>query len=122
MRIHNGVMPMKTARVCLSLAMLAALTSLAVAQDGKTDTRPEPPKRIESKSPWSVETLDRSDGYFGSSSTTIKRDMGDGWAVGGKMTTPYQDQRIGGSGAPGLQQYESPKNNTMFGPVLEKKF
>jgi hypothetical protein len=124
-----GVTPMKTTKVCLSLAVisaLAALTAVAQAQDAsavtKTDKKPEPPKGIESKSPWSVETLDKSDGYFGSSSTTIKRDMGDGWAVGGKISTPYQDQRIGGSGTPGLQQYESPKNNTMFGPVLEKKF
>ena len=50
------------------------------------------------------------------------RDVGDGWSLGGKMTTPYQDKTIGGSGAPGLKQYESRSPTTVFGPVLEKKF
>jgi hypothetical protein len=52
----------------------------------------------------------------------VTRDLGDGWSVGGKMTMPYQDERIGGSGAPGLKQYEKPGANTTFGPVFEKKF
>jgi hypothetical protein len=105
-----------------SLVLLAALAAPAQAQDSKTDKKPEPPKSIESHSPWSVDTVTKSDGYFGSSSTTVKRDMGEGWSLGGKMTTPYEDQKIGGSGAPGLKQYESPSRGTTFGPVLEKKF
>jgi hypothetical protein len=108
-------------KTILSLAMLAALTTLAQAQDNKNDKKPEP-KSTEASSPWSVKTLDKNDGYFGSSSTTVTRDVGDGWALGGKMTTPYEDQKVGGSGTPGLKQYESPGNSTVFGPVLEKKF
>jgi hypothetical protein len=108
-------MPMKTV---LSLVFLAALTASAQAQDKKADDKDKTPV----KSPWSVNTTDRKDGYFGSSSTTVTRDVGDGWSVGGKMTTPYQDQVIGGHGAPGLKQYENPGTGTVFGPVLEKKF
>jgi hypothetical protein len=117
-------------RTVLSLAVLAALIAPAQAQDSKTDSKTDSkidktspaPKGIESKSPWSVDSVTKSDGYFGSSSTTVTRDIGDGWSVGGKMTTPYQDEKIGGGGAPGLKQYESPGNSTVFGPVLEKKF
>jgi hypothetical protein len=106
-------------KTVLSLAMLAALTTLAQADDKK----PAEPKGAEANNPWSVKTLDKNDGYFGSSSTTVTRDVGDGWSLGGKMTTPYQDSKIGGSGAPGVKQYESPNSNTtVFGPVLEKKF
>jgi hypothetical protein len=113
-------------KTVLSLAMLVALTAFAQAQDAKSndksDKKPAQSKGIETKSPWSVETIDKSDGYFGSSSTTIKRDMGDGWSLGGKMTAPYEDERLGGSGSPGLKQYESPGRGTTVGPVLEKKF
>ena len=112
-------MPMKTV---LSLAVLVALTGLAHAQEAKTGTNADDKKGIDTKSPWSVKTDDKSDGYFGSSSTTITRDVGDGWSVGGKMTTPYEDPKIGGAGSPGLKQYESPGNNTVIGPVIEKKF
>ena len=104
-------------KIVLSLGLLATLTAFALADDKKPE-----PQDTETKSPWSVQSVDKSDGYLGSSSTTITRDIGDGWAVGGKMTTPYRDERIGGSGAPGLKQYESPGANTMFGPVFEKKF
>lgn len=109
-------------KTVLSLAMLAALTTLAQAQDNKSDKKPAEPKGAEASSPWSVKTLNKNDGYFGSSSTTVTRDVGDGWSLGGKMTTPYQDKTIGGSGAPGLKQYESRSPTTVFGPVLEKKF
>ena len=102
-----------------SLVLLAALSVAAQADDKKPVEKPAPNLN---SSPWSVDTVTKSDGYFGSSSTTIKRDMGEGWSLGGKMTTPYEDQKIGGSGAPGLKQYESPSRGTTFGPVLEKKF
>jgi len=112
-------------KTILSLILVAALTTFAQAQTNKQDSnsaaKPEP-KGIETKSPWSVQTTDKSDGYFGSSSTTITRDIGDGWSVGGKMTTPYEDPKLGGSGAPGLKQYESPGADTTFGPVFQKKF
>jgi hypothetical protein len=108
-------MPMKAA---LSLIFLVALTALAQADDKKADDK----AKALDKNPWSVDSVTKNDGYFGSSSTTVTRDVGDGWSVGGKMTTPYQDQVIGGHGAPGLKQYENPGNSTVFGPVLEKKF
>jgi hypothetical protein len=108
-------MPMK---VVLSLIFLVALATLARAEDKKTDDK----AKALDKNPWSVDSVTKSDGYFGSSSTTVTRDVGDGWSVGGKMTTPYQDPTIGGQGAPGLKQYESPSSSTVFGPVLEKKF
>lgn len=110
---------MKTAIALISLTLSAlALTTLAQADDKKPDDK----KAVDTNSPWSVKTIDKSDGYFGSSSTTVTRDIGDGWAVGGKMTTPYESPVIGGSGAPGLKQYESPGSNTVIGPVFEKKF
>jgi hypothetical protein len=108
-------------KAVLSLVLLAALTTFAQAQDNKNDSTNDK-KPAEPSSPWSVKTLDKNDGLFGSSSTTVTRDVGDGWSLGGKMTNPYQDSKIGGSGAPGLKQYESPGNSTVFGPVLEKKF
>jgi hypothetical protein len=117
-------MRMKTAAY-LSLGLFVALASAAHAQgdqDNKAGKKPTDSKGIEAQSPWSVDSVTKSDGYFGSSSTTLKRDMGEGWSVGGKLTTPYQDERIGGSGAPGLKQYEKPGANTTFGPVFEKKF
>ena len=107
-------------KTVLSLVLLAALATVAHAEDAKVD-KPEP-KGLETTSPWSVNTTDRSDGYFGASSTTITRDIGDGWSVGGKLTTPYEDPKLGGSGAPGLKQYESPGANTTIGPVFQKKF
>jgi hypothetical protein len=103
------------------LVVLAALVAGAQAQTAQQDKTTEP-KGIDAKSPWSVKSFDQNDGLLGSSSTTVTRDLGDGWSVGGKMTTPYQDERIGGSGAPGLKQYEKPGANTTFGPVFEKKF
>jgi hypothetical protein len=113
-------------KIVLSLAVLAALTTLAHAQQNPIDKpageKAGATKTPEPNSPWSVKTIDRSDGYFGSSSTTVTRDIGDGWSVGGKLSTPYEDPKIGGSGAPGLKQYESPGNNTVIGPVFEKKF
>jgi hypothetical protein len=108
-------------KAVLSLVLLAALTTFAQAQDNKNDNKNDK-KPAEAGSPWSVKTLDKNDGLFGSSSTIVTRDVGDGWSLGGKMTNPYQDRKIGGSGAPGLKQYESPGNSTVFGPVLEKKF
>jgi hypothetical protein len=112
-------MPMKTV---LPLVLAAALTSLAHAQINNNDKKPAAKTPDLNASPWSVDSVTKNDGYFGSSSTTVKREMGDGWSVGGRMTTPYEDQKIGGSGAPGLKQYESPSKGTLFGPVLEKKF
>ena len=112
---------MKVARLHFSLAILAALTIGAQAQSVQPDKKAEP-EGIDTKSPWSVKSVDQNDGLLGSSSTIIKRDLGEGWSVGGKVTTPYQDERIGGSGPPGLKQYEKPGANTTFGPVFEKKF
>jgi hypothetical protein len=48
--------------------------------------------------------------------------MGEGWAVGGQMTTPYKDPALGGSGPPS-NPLESPRSgHTILGPYLEKKF
>jgi hypothetical protein len=105
-------------KTVLSLVMLAALVSFAQAQDKKADDS----KPLAPNSPWSVDTVDKSDGYFGSSSTTVTRDIGEGWSLGGKLTTPYEEPKIGGSGAPGHKQYENPSSTTVIGPVLQKKF
>jgi hypothetical protein len=110
-------------KTVLSLALLVTLTTLAQAQGDDAGRKPVESKTPDlNASPWSVDSVTKSDGYFGSSSTTVTRDIGDGWSLGGKMTTPYQDRKIGGSGAPGLEQYRNPGNTTVFGPVLEKKF
>lgn len=106
-------------KMALPFVLLAALAGPADAAEKKAADSKGPDLNA---SPWSVDTVTKSDGYFGSSSTTVKRDMGDGWSLGGQMTTPYQDPKIGGSGPPSLKQYENPSNTTVFGPVLEKKF
>jgi hypothetical protein len=100
----------------LSLALLIALTALALAQESQQKPVPDL-----NKSPWSGSATTKSDGLTGGSTTILKREIGEGWAVGGQMTAPYQDPKIGGSGPPG-NRLESPKGNTLFGPYLEKKF
>ncbi len=72
-------------KVILSLGILATLGSFAQAQE-----RPVPDLN---KSPWSATTNERSDGLSGTSTTTIKRDIGDGFSVGGQMKTPYRTRR-----------------------------
>jgi hypothetical protein len=101
-------------KVIVSLGILAALGSLAQAQE-----RPVPELN---KSPWSATTTERSDGLSGSSTTTIKREIGDGLSVGGQMKAPYQEPALGGSGPPANPVDSARGGNTIFGPVLEKKF
>jgi hypothetical protein len=101
-------------KVILSLGLLAALGSLAQAQE-----KPVPDLN---KSPWSATTDQRSDGLTGTSTTTIKRDIGEGLSLGGQMKTPYQDPALGGSGPPANPVDGARGGNTVFGPVLEKKF
>jgi hypothetical protein len=112
-------------KAILPLCLLLAFTGLAHAQSQVQDKPPAPEKKPVpnlNKSPWSVDTNVTDEGLTGTSNTVIKRDMGDGWSIGGQMSTPYADQKIGGSGAPGLERYQSPSSNTLFGPYLEKKF
>jgi hypothetical protein len=101
-------------KVILSLGFLAALGALAQAQE-----RPVPDLN---KSPWSATTTERGDGLSGTSTTTIKRDIGDGLSIGGQMKTPYQDPALGGSGPPANPVDSARGGGTTFGPVLEKKF
>ncbi len=65
---------------------------------------------------------ERSDGLSGTSTTTIKRDVGDGLSVGGQIKTPYQEPAIGGSGPPANPVDGARSGNVILGPVLEKKF
>jgi hypothetical protein len=108
-------------KAILSLCLMLALTGFANAQSSPPAPEKKPVPDI-NKSPWSAQTTTSSDGYFGSTTTTIKRDVGDGWALGAQMSTPFEDRKIGGSGPPGLDRYESPNGKTLFGPYLEKKF
>jgi hypothetical protein len=101
-------------KVALSLGILAALGCLAQAQE-----KPAPDLN---KSPWSGTTTERSDGLSGTSTTTIKREIGDGLSVGGQMKAPYQDPALGGSGPPANPVDSARSGGTTFGPVLEKKF
>jgi hypothetical protein len=101
-------------KVTLSLGFLAVLGALAQAQE-----KPVPDLN---KSPWSATTIERSDGLTGTSTTTIKREIGDGLSVGGQMKTPYQDPALGGSGPPANPVEGARGGNTILGPVLEKKF
>ena len=101
-------------KVIISLAILAAFASLAQAQE-----RPVPDIN---KSPWSATTKERSDGLSGTSTTTIKRDIGDGLSVGGQIKTPYTEPALGGSGPPANPVDGARGGNTILGPVLEKKF
>ena len=110
-----------------SLYLLLALAASAQAQQPqpKPDQKPAPdakPVPDLNHSPWSGMSINRYDGLTGDSTTIIKRDMGGGWAVGGQVTTPYQDPKIGGAGAPAPPQLERPGGHTLFGPYLEKKF
>ena len=101
-------------KVFLSLGIVAALGALAQAQE-----RPAPDLN---KSPWSGTTTERSDGLSGTSTTTIKRDIGDGLAIGGQMKTPYTEPALGGSGPPANPVDGARGGSTILGPVLEKKF
>lgn len=101
-------------KVMISLGIVAALGSLAQAQD-----KPAPDIN---KSPWSATTTQRSDGLSGTSTTTIKRDIGDGLSIGGQMKTPYTEPALGGGGPPANPVDGARSGNTILGPVLEKKF
>ena len=107
-------------KIILPLCFLAAFTVAAQAQESQ-DKRGQPAPDL-NKSPWSGMSVNRYDGLTGESNTIIKRDMGGGWAVGGQLTTPYQDPKIGGTGQPAPPQLERPAGHTLFGPYLEKKF
>jgi hypothetical protein len=101
-------------KAILSLGIVAALGALAQAQE-----RPVPDLN---KSPWSATTTERSDGLSGSSTTTIKREIGDGLSVGGQTKTPYTEPALGGSGPPANPVDSARGGGTILGPVLEKKF
>lgn len=101
-------------KVVLSLGILLALGSLAQAQD-----KPVPDIN---KSPWSATITERSDGLSGTSTTTLKRDIGDGLSIGGQMKAPYTEPSLGGSGAPSNPIDSARSSGTILGPVLEKKF
>lgn len=104
-------------KVILSLSFLAALGALAQAQ--AQEKKPVPDLN---KSPWSATTDQRSDGISGTSTTTIKRDIGDGLSIGGQMKTPYTEPALGGSGPPANPVDGARGGNTILGPVLERKF
>jgi len=104
-------------KIALPLCLLAALTVSARAED-----KPVKPAPDLDKSPWSGMSINRYDGLTGDSTTVIKRDMGGGWSLGGQVTTPYQDPKIGGTGVPPPPQLDRPGGHTLFGPYLEKKF
>ena len=101
-------------------ALLVALAAVAHAQDGNTTKPQKKPVPDLNKSPWSATITNQFDGYTGDQRTVIKRDIGDGWAIGGQMVAPYEDPKIGGS-APDLRS-DVQKRSTIFGPYLEKKF
>ncbi len=101
-------------KAILSLGFLAALGSLAQAQDKAVPDS--------NKSPWSGTTTERSDGLSGTSTTTIKRDVGDGLSVGGQIKTPYTEPALGGAGPPANPVDGARGGNPLLGPVLEKKF
>jgi hypothetical protein len=119
---RRGVVMKKLLTVGLVIVFAAhAAAALAQADTGKKPEK-KPVPDID-KSPWSATITNHDNGFTGTSKMTIKRDMGQGWSVGGQMVTPYEDQRIGGSGAPGLRDdLDGPKRGTMFGPVFEKQF
>ena len=102
--------------VCLAIAC----GTVAHAQDTNTHKPEKKPVPDINKSPWSATFSNQFDGYTGDRRAIIKRDMGDGWAVGGQMVTPYEDPKIGGT-APSMGTDIS-KRSTIFGPYLEKKF
>ena len=101
-------------KIIPSLGILVALVALAQAQE-----KPVPDLN---KSPWSATTTERSDGLSGTSTTTIKREIGDGLSVGGQMKTPYTEPALGGSGPPANPVDGARSGNTILGPVLEKLF
>ena len=105
-------------RIALAVCLAVAFAATAYADDKKPQKKPAPDLNT---SPWSATVTDKNYGLTGTSRTVVKRDMGSGWSVGGQMTVPYQDQRIGGSGAPGFN-FESPTRGTTFGPYLHKQF
>jgi hypothetical protein len=107
-------------KATLSACLLLALAVAAHAQDSQ-DNLGKPVPDI-NKSPWSGGSITKNDGPTGTSTTTLKRDVGEGWAVGGQMTTPYKDPALGGSGPPS-NPLEGPRSgHTILGPYLEKKF
>ena len=94
-------------KVALTLGVLVTLTSLAQAQE-----RPVPDIN---KSPWSGTTGERSDGLSGTSTTTIKREIGDGLSVGGQMKTPYQDPALAAAVPPSDLCWRRSSRNAVAG-------
>ena len=108
-------------KVVLPVVVLLALMTVAQAQQPQQKPEQKPVPDLNA-SPWSGMSINRFDGLTGDSTTIIKRDMGSGWSIGGQMTTPYQDPKIGGTGVPPPPQLDRPSGHTLFGPYLEKKF
>ena len=111
-------------KTMFALCVLLALTTLAQAQDRPAQTKPVEEKPVPdlNKNPWSVDTSTSSDGLRGNSTTTLKRDIGDGLSIGGQIKRPYQEPVVGGQGAPGNPLEGARSGSTTFGPVLEKNF
>jgi len=109
---------------CLFVAALIGVAQAQTQTQDKPSDKPAKPAPDLNQSPWSGMSINRFDGLTGDSTTIIKRDMGGGWAIGGQMTAPYQDPRIGGTGVPPPPQLDRPGvgGHTLFGPYLEKKF
>jgi hypothetical protein len=112
---------MQRMKIALPLCLLLALAASAQAQQPQQKPEPKPAPDLD-KSSWSGMSINRYDGLTGEQSTIIKRDMGGGWSLGGQLTTPYQDPKIGGTGVPPPPQLDRPGGHTLFGPYLEKKF
>jgi hypothetical protein len=103
-------------KLIVSLSVMLALTAAAAAQDAQ---HTKDAKGI--KSPWSGSVTDQNIGGVGARTSTLKRDVGDGWSIGGQVTTKYQDPALGGNGPP-REPLGGSRNTTIFGPYLEKKF
>ena len=107
-------------KTVLPLCLLLAFAATARAEQPQQKPVQKPVPDL-NQSPWSGMTINRYDGLTGDSTTILKRDMGGGWSLGGQMTTPYQDPKIGGAGAPPPPP-QLERGHTLFGPYLEKKF
>lgn len=113
----SAMSAMSALRAAWSVGALIVFAAAAQAQD----TEPAPKKPAADQPGWAASIVHHDDSISGTRMTVIKRELGQGWAVGGQMTQTDGDLKADGNGPPNMMP-DRVQRSTIFGPYLEKRF